>query len=172
MMKQFNVFLLVTIFGLLFLCNAQDDPIDIPIPEIPPLGELVPEIPRFTIRPITFPRIIPTISPIIINPELLCALSPMPAKCNPCKFGQPIAGITCGRGERKCATNGGTCKINQYDRAYCCPNEHRGCCPSVPFSPIVIQPVLCFPTCQTDAQCKDYQKCCGNCRRCVNATLT
>ena len=171
-MKQFHIFLLVAIFGILFLCNAQDGPFEIEKPEIPPLGEEIPDISRLTIQPFTIPRIFPTVSPIIINPDIFCALVPLPARCNPCKYGQPITGITCGRGERKCAVNGGTCKINQYDRAFCCPNEHRGCCPPVAFSPVVITPAFCFPTCQNDAQCKSYEKCCGSCRRCVNATIT
>lgn len=156
-MKQSNTLLLLAIFGAVFLCNAQDEPFEIPKPEIL-------EIPDLPIR-------IPTIPPIIINPNILCLVSPLPARCNPCKYGQPITGITCGRGEQKCAANGGTCKVNQFDRAYCCPNEHRGCCPPVPSLPVLVPPSFCFPTCKTDAQCKVYQKCCGSCPRCVNATL-
>ena len=170
-MKQFNTLLLLAILGAVFLCNAQDDPFEIPKPEIPPIGNEVPEIPEIPIRIPTIPIKFPTISPIIINPNIFCFLSPLPARCNPCKYGQPIAGITCGQGEQKCAANGGTCKVNQFDRAYCCPNEHRGCCPSVasPFVPVLSS--FCFPTCRTDAQCEVYQKCCGSCPRCVNATL-
>jgi hypothetical protein len=117
---------------------------------------------------------IPEDPTIIINPSILCLLSPLPARCNPCKYDQPLKNITCGVGTQKCAANGGTCKFNQYDRAFCCPQEHAGCCPPIPSPPVIlpIPPAKCIDRCTTDAQCKDYQKCCGDCRRCVNATLT
>jgi hypothetical protein len=149
-MKQFGIFLLFAVFALIFISNAQHS-----------LSEIS-------------KRQISQIPPIIINSIVLCLQNPLPARCNPCKYGQPITTMPCGQGQEKCAASGGICKVNQYDKAYCCPNEHPGCCPATspvitPLSPINLS--ICIPTCKTDDQCKDYQKCCGSCPRCVNATL-
>ncbi|CAF2569613.1 unnamed protein product [Rotaria sp. Silwood2] len=153
-MKKLIISLLLATFAIIALCAAEDNPIHV-------------DKPRAALKPIR------TIPPIIIDPSIFCLLFPLPDRCNPCKYGQPIRNVTCGQGQRRCAANGGTCKINQYDRAYCCPNEHPGCCPLVVSSPVIIgRPSFCFPPCITDAQCRSYQKCCGSCRRCVNAILT
>lgn len=90
-------------------------------------------------------------------------------ECNPCKFGQPLFEYPCGQGQNSCVPNGGLCKVSNSDDAYCCPNEHPGCCPPIS-SPRV---VLCFkPNFQTDAQCEVGQKCCGPCLACVNVTIS
>ncbi|CAF3543986.1 unnamed protein product [Rotaria sp. Silwood1] len=157
-MKKLIIRLLLTTLVIISLCTAQDDPIEIEKPSI-----------------IRIP--IQTIPPIIINPNILCLLFPLPDRCNPCKYGQPLKNIVCGQGNRECEANNGTCKVNRYDKVYCCPNEHPGCCPTVLPPPVTI-PLpngnfpLCIPTCSTDTQCKSYQKCCGNCKRCVNVTIT
>ena len=162
-MKIFNLLSLIVSLGVIIVCVAQDGPIELEPPQIPPIE-----------NPILIPPIqLPTIKPIIIWPSI-CLLTKMPNGCNPCQYGQPLTGVTCGRGERNCSAIGGTCKVNQYDRAYCCPQDHPGCCPAVTI-PIIILPnptSLCIPTCTTDAQCPYHQKCCGSCRRCANATLT
>ena len=49
--------------------------------------------------------------------------------CNPCRFGTPWD-IPCGNGKNQCSAKGGTCKISDLDKPYCCPNERAGCCPS------------------------------------------
>ncbi|CAF2064818.1 unnamed protein product [Rotaria magnacalcarata] len=89
-------------------------------------------------------------------------------ECNPCKFGQPLFQYPCGQGQRKCAANEGLCKVSQSDNAYCCPNEHGGCCPPVPFP---INFLCLIPNCKNDTQCQVGQKCCRPCSRCINATL-
>ncbi len=162
MMNKFTILVSIVAFALIFVCNAQDDPFEIPEPEIPPIKNQIPDFASLQI---------PTIPPIIINPTGPCSLVPLSARCNPCKYGQPLTGIPCGQGQNQCAASGGTCKVNRYDRAYCCPKEHRGCCPPVPSPPVVFPLPLCFPTCTTDAQCENHQKCCGSCRRCVTAIV-
>ena len=161
-MNTFHRLSLAISLSVILFCAAQDGPIELEPPEIPPIKNSI------DIQPIG----LPTIKPILIWPSI-CLLKPMPQGCNPCRFGQPLTGVICGRGEQNCTALGGTCKVNQYDRAYCCPREHPGCCPSIG-SPIIIlpDPNLCRPTCATDAQCPRHQKCCGSCRRCLNATLT
>lgn len=77
-MKQLSIFLLIASFALIFLCNAQDGPFEIPRPEIPPIK-------------------IQTVPPIINNPSVLFLISPLPGRCNPCKYGQPLK-ISCGDG--------------------------------------------------------------------------
>lgn len=179
MLTKLTIDLLLATFTIICFCSAEDGPIDFEKPIIPPIGIAHPTIrlPPITFHTITPPKTFHTWPPITINPPILCLLFPSLKPCNPCTFGTPIEGITCGQGEGKCATLNGTCKVNQYDRAYCCPNEHQGCCPAVPIpiiipSPTGLPPPLCLPACTTDAQCPIYQKCCGACRRCINATFT
>ncbi|CAF0779422.1 unnamed protein product [Rotaria sordida] len=100
----------------------------------------------------------------IINSKPSCLIYPLPAMCNPCKYGQPIKGVVCGQGSGACALKDGICKMNQYDKIYCCPYEHARCCPTEYSSS------KCKLQCTTDAQCKSSEKCCGKfCRRCVPA---
>ncbi|CAF1500755.1 unnamed protein product [Rotaria magnacalcarata] len=169
-MNKLSVQLLVATFTIICLCTAQEDPTVIDLPIISPIV-----IPRPTIKlpgpTIKFP-------PVTINPYVLCFVFPLPNRCNPCKFGQPLQNVPCGQGQNLCASHNGTCKVNIYDRAYCCPNERQGCCPPVASTPIVlanpsitINLPLCRPACRTDAECPTYQKCCGSCSRCANATF-
>ncbi|CAF1310826.1 unnamed protein product [Rotaria sordida] len=106
----------------------------------------------------------PVDSANITNLKPDCSMFPLPPKCDPCKYAQPIKGVVCGQGLGKCALKGGTCKINRYDQIYCCPYEHAGCCPIVYFPPD------CYSECTTDAQCQPSAKCCGiPCQRCIPA---
>ncbi|CAF3413753.1 unnamed protein product [Rotaria socialis] len=162
-MHKLTIQLLAATLTIICLCTAQEGPSDIVLLPVTPIL-----IPRPTIK----------IPPVTINPNVLCLLFPLPNRCNPCKFGQPLQNVPCGQGQRLCASRNGTCKVNIYDRAYCCPNEHQGCCPPVVSSPIVFGPLdipihlpVCLPACKTDADCRIYQKCCGTCNRCTNATL-
>ncbi|CAF1314988.1 unnamed protein product [Rotaria sp. Silwood1] len=118
--------------------------------------------------------VLPTVNPpIVIDRCIYCFLHPTATGCNPCKYGSPILSVPCGQGSRRCEALGGTCKYNQCDRAYCCRYEHRGCCPPVLYTPIVIgKPTFCLPRCKTDRDCSISQKCCGSCPRCVNAVYT
>ncbi|CAF4641887.1 unnamed protein product [Rotaria sp. Silwood1] len=111
-----------------------------------------------------------TVPPIIFDPIKYCLQFPSSTRCNPCTYGSPIIGVTCGQGQRRCEALGGTCKFNQYGIAYCCPREHRGCCPTVEYRTIIFpRPSPFCHRCQTDASCKPYEKCCGICRKCVPA---
>ena len=98
-------------------------------------------------------------------------------ECNPCVYGQPLTNVTCGNGERQCLAAGGVCKLDSYyDKPYCCPQEHNGCCP--PIAPDTVpndDPEIlfpCLPKCYTDGDCKTGEKCCGTCPpRCLPAVI-
>ncbi|CAF2654087.1 unnamed protein product [Rotaria sp. Silwood2] len=98
-------------------------------------------------------------------------------ECNPCLYGQPLSNISCGHGERKCLAAGGICKTHSwYDKPYCCPNEHDGCCPAIPVDkipprdPNILFP--CFRRCSSDGDCQPGYKCCGTCPpRCLQAFI-
>ncbi|CAF2848348.1 unnamed protein product [Rotaria sp. Silwood2] len=93
-------------------------------------------------------------------------------ECNPCVYGQPLYYISCGQGDQKCLLAGGLCKIHSwYNKPYCCPKEHEGCCPSMPAENTdTLFP--CVPQCYSDADCKTGEKCCGTCiRRCLKAFI-
>ena len=97
-------------------------------------------------------------------------------ECNPCVYGQPMSNVTCGNGEKKCSTAGGSCKIDSsYDKPYCCPQENNGCCPPMPVDTVSNDPDIlfpCLPKCYTDADCKSGEKCCGTCpSRCLPAVI-
>jgi hypothetical protein len=58
------------------------------------------------------------------------------------------------------AINEGTCKINQCDRAYCCPDEDAGCCSAVTTPSVIISLLpynfpLYISTCKIYSQCED-----------------
>ena len=96
-------------------------------------------------------------------------------ECNPCVFGEPLQNLTCGKGEHTCGSNGGICKVNAaLDKIYCCPKEREGCCPyteeTVNNDPDILFP--CLPQCDSDADCKPGQKCCGKCPpQCVDPII-
>ena len=97
-------------------------------------------------------------------------------ECNPCVYGQPLEDVSCGNKENTCLSAGGLCKVHPwYDRAYCCPKEHDGCCPPMPADKVSDDPDIlfpCLPQCETDADCKQSEKCCGTCPpRCMPAVI-
>ncbi|CAF0926632.1 unnamed protein product [Rotaria sp. Silwood1] len=153
-MKKLILHLLLATLTIVALCAAQDDRIKIDKRRAIPIATR-------------------TVPPIVIGSKTFCLRFPFSPRCHPCKYSQPIRKAICGQGQSRCELLGGTCKFNQYERAYCCPYEHRGCCPLVIYFPIITgRPPICrSPQCRTDAQCKNYEKCCGICRQCVNATL-
>ncbi|CAF1315072.1 unnamed protein product [Rotaria sp. Silwood1] len=108
-MKKLMLQLLLAILAIVALYTVQVDSIDI-------------DKSRVIVLPTPKP-------PIVIDRCIYCFLHPTATGCNPCKYGSPILNVPCGQGSRRCEALGGTCKYNQCDRAYCCPYEHRGCCP-------------------------------------------
>lgn len=98
-------------------------------------------------------------------------------ECNPCVYGQPLADVSCGNKENACSAVGGLCKLHSwYDKPYCCPKEHDGCCPPMAADKIPDDdPEILFPClaqCDSDADCKDGEKCCGTCPpRCMPAFI-
>lgn len=87
-------------------------------------------------------------------------------ECNPCRFGYPLNDVPCGQGQNQCTGRNGLCKVSTGDRAYCCPNERPGGCPTSTNSTSSSS----LANCQTDFDCPVGRKCCGSPGKCVNAT--